>query len=167
MKKIIIAFITGLFVLSSNPGNAQISVNFNIGAQPVWGPTGYDHVDYYYLPEIETYYYVPKRQFIYLNNGQWMFSTALPSRYSRYNLYNGYKVVLNNPRPYLSFKSHKVKYAKYKSYSGKQASIRYSNDPKYFKVNGHPKYSAPSKGNQSHGNQSHGKGEGGKGKGKH
>jgi hypothetical protein len=49
---------------------AQVRVNINIGSQPVWGPVGYDHVDYYYLPDIETYYYVPTRQFVYFNKWQ-------------------------------------------------------------------------------------------------
>ena len=166
MKKLITALVIGFITLSANPIKAQISVNFNIGAQPVWGPTGYNHVDYYYLPDIEIYYYVPRRQFVYMDNGRWNFTSSLPSRYSGYNLYNGYKVVMNTPRPYLSFKDHKVKYAKYKAHKG-QPSIRYSNNPKYFKNPGHPKYSSPSKGNQSNGNQSNGKEKGGKSKGKH
>lgn len=180
MKKILLAFLTGLFVLSLNTVNAQLNVNVNIGSQPLWGPSGYDHVDYYYMPEIESYYYVPKRQFIYLNRGQWLFSSALPSRYSGYNLYNGYKVVLNSPRPYLSFQNHKVKYAKYKTYHGKQTSIRYrNNSSKSYKAPVHSRNSGYSNGNQSkgNGNQSHGnsngngngndKGNGGNGKGKH
>lgn len=42
-----------------NNAKAQVSLNINIGSQPVWGPTGYDHVDYYYFPDIDAYYYVP------------------------------------------------------------------------------------------------------------
>jgi hypothetical protein len=109
------------------PANAQINVNINLGAQPQWGPSGYNQADYYYLPDIETYYYVPKKQFIYLNNGQWAFNNSLPSRYSGYNLYNGYKVVLNTPKPYLHFKDHKIKYAKFKGVKGRQASLRSKN----------------------------------------
>ena len=32
--------------------SAQVKVGFsvNIGTQPEWGPVGYDHVEYYYLP---------------------------------------------------------------------------------------------------------------------
>lgn len=156
------------------PASAQVSVNINIGAQPVWGPVGYDYVEYYYLPGIETYYYVPTRQFIYLNNGRWIFVSSLPLRYRTYNLYTGYKVIINQPRPYLFFQSHKIKYAKFKGYNGKQVIIRNSNDPKYFVVKGHPKHSAAgknktvvvSKGNNKPQTQSNAKG-GGKGKGKH
>lgn len=160
MKKIIVAFVIGFTALTANSSKAQVSININIGAQPVWGPVGYDWVDYYYLPDIETYYYVPRHQFIYLSNGRWIFTSSLPARYSRYNLYNGYKVVLNTPRPYLYFNDHKVKYARYKAYKGKQSSIRYSNDPKYFVNPGHPKHSKSKK-------MSEGKGhDKGRGKGK-
>ena len=113
--------------------SAQINVNLNVGSQPLWGPVGYDRAEYYYLPDIETYYYVPKRQFVYFNNNDWVFTSNPPSRYSGYNLYNGYKVVLNTPKPYLNFKNDKVKYAKYKGTKG-QSSIKYSKDPKYTQV---------------------------------
>lgn len=150
MKKLF--FLILLFVSGFMPSRslAQININVNIGSQPLWGPVGYDHVDYYYLPDIESYYYVPRRQFVYLNNGSWVFSLNLPSRYSNYDLYNGYKVVINSPRPYMHFKDHKVKYAKYKSNRG-QAVILRSDNPKYYVVKGHPKnqYKANSKGGQA------------------
>ena len=53
----------GLFI--SNPSTAQLNVNVNIGSQPAWGPEGYDHVDYYYMPEMDVYYSVPKKQYVY------------------------------------------------------------------------------------------------------
>ena len=83
--------------LIHKPVAAQVSVNINIGAQPVWGPVGYDYVEYYYMPDIEVYYYVPTRRYVYLSNGNWIFAAALPSRYSYYNIYTGYKVVINEP----------------------------------------------------------------------
>lgn len=106
---------------------ANAQVNVNIGLQPAWGPVGYQYVDYYYLPDIETYYYVPRRQFIYLNDGRWIYSSALPVRYRTYNLYYGYKVVVNEPKPYLRHAAYKVKYAKYKGAFGKQKAIKYKN----------------------------------------
>ena len=112
MKKLIFLSLFAFVVVTSVTSKAQVSVN--IGLQPDWGPVGYDRVDYYYLPDIETYYYVPKKQYIYLDGGRWVFRSALPGRWGGYNLYNGYKVVINEPRPYLHFDNHKVKYAKYK-----------------------------------------------------
>jgi len=140
MKKFLwVLLVAGGFTISK-PSTAQVNVNINIGSQPTWGPVGYDYVEYYYLPDIEVYYYVPRRQFVYLSNGKWIFVSSLPSRYRSYNLYSGYKVVINQPRPYLYFSTHKVKYAKYKGNNSRQVIIRNSNDPKYYVVKGHPKY---------------------------
>lgn len=154
----------------SIPAKAQLNVNVNIGSQPLWGPTGYDHVDYYYLPDVESYYYVPKKQFIYLNGNDWVFENSLPSRYRNYDLYNGYKVVINSPRPYLNFKNDQVKYGKFKGNKG-QLVIRDSRDSKYYIVKGHPHGMPPGqakkiygKGNNEKGNNGRGHGNG---KGKH
>ncbi len=125
MKKMILLVLLIGGLASAQKADAQ--VNINLGLQPAWGPTGYQYVDYYYMPDIETYYYVPSKQFIYLNNGKWVYSAGLPSRYRTYNLYNGYKVVVNEPKPYLKHATYKVKYAKFKGANGKQKSIKYSN----------------------------------------
>ena len=113
--------IAGMILLvSNNTMQAQVSVNVNIGSPPAWGPVGYSSVDYYYLPDIEAYYDIRASQFIYFGRGKWIRSRNLPYHYRNYNLYNGYKVVLNDyhgSRPYNHFKSHKVKY--YKGYKGK------------------------------------------------
>jgi len=132
MKKIIlVATILFAIILSTQETKAQVKVgvNINIGSQPEWGPEGYEYVDYYYLPDIEAYYYVPRHQFIYLSGGRWIFAAALPARY-HYNLYSGYKVVINEPRPYLH---HNVFQARYASYRGHhdQVIIRDSRDERY------------------------------------
>lgn len=164
MKKLIFVMIIAAVSLFQNIGNAQINVNIN--AQPLWGPVGYDHVDYYYLPDIESYYYVPKRQFVYQNNGKWLFSNSLPTRYSGYNLYNGYKVVINGNRPYSNFNNHKVKYAKYKNWGGRQMVIKNSKDKKYYVVKGHPHGTPPGKAKKAYSGNGNGKGNG-NAKGKH
>ncbi len=133
MKKYLLMAVLVLAALLPQRSEAQININVNLGSQPLWGPVGYERAEYYYLPDIETYYHVPSRQFIYLNDNNWLFSSNPPSRYSNYNLYNGYKVVLNTPKPYLNFSNHKVRYAKFKGAKG-QSSIRYSNDPRYTQV---------------------------------
>ncbi len=147
------------------PAQAQVGVNINIGAQPVWGPVGYDYVEYYYFPDIEVYYYVPTRRYIYLSNNNWIFSASLPYQYRNYNVYTGYKVVINEPKPYLHFHTHKAAYAKYKGYYGKQVIIKNSNEPKYYVVKGHPKNNGNGNNQISKsGNKGNGKG---KSKGKH
>ena len=107
--------IIGILLFFATSGQAQISVNVNLGAPPMWGPAGYTDVQYYYLPDVEAYYDVPSSQFIYFSGGTWVHRTYLPSRYRNYDLYNGYKVVMTDYRgnaPYSFFKEHKVKYAK-------------------------------------------------------
>jgi len=131
MKRIVLAVIFGVASLSSISTKAQVSLNINIGSQPQWGPTGYDHVDYYYLPDVDAYYYVPSSQYIYQSNGSWVWRNSLPSQYANYNLYNGYKVVVNRNKPYLSHQNDVKQYSKYKNYGGKQGSIRDSRDTRY------------------------------------
>ena len=141
MKKIILC---GLFLIAASTfrqadAQVRVNLNINIGSQPAWGPAGYDYVQYYYLPDIDAYYYVPRRQFVYLSNGRWVFSTYLPPAYRSYDLYSGYKVVINEPRAYQYYTTHKVKYAGYRGNRGNQVIIRNSNEPKYYVVKGHPK----------------------------
>jgi hypothetical protein len=110
MKRLIVLAMLGFAAISVTPARAQVSLNINIGAQPDWGPRGYDHVDYYYLPEVESYYYVPSRKFIYLSGGNWIYASRLPSRYRHYDLHRGRKVVINENRPYLRHRSYKQRY---------------------------------------------------------
>ena len=136
ISRVIAACILTLSAVSMS--NAQVHVNVNIGAQPLWGPTGYDAVEYYYLPDLQMYYYVPSHQFVYQSNGRWLFVSNLPARYRSYDLYSGYKVVVNEPKPYLHYDTHRAQYGKYKGWKGKQVVIRDSREPKYFVVKGHP-----------------------------
>lgn len=120
-------------------GYASMGVGMNIDVQPIWGPVGYDYVEYYYLPDIDVYYYVPRRQFIYLSNGRWVFSRTLPSRYRNYDLYSSYKVVVNEPTPYRNYKTYREKYQGYRGTQGRKV-IRNSNDSKYFVNRNHPEH---------------------------
>ncbi len=85
--------IVGVMMFVMSQGSAQVHLNFNINIdrQPIWGPVGYDHVEYYYLPGIEAYYYVPQHEFIYRERGHWRTAASLPGRYRNYDLYHSYK----------------------------------------------------------------------------
>ena len=113
--------------------DAQLKVNFNlnIGSQPDWGPTGYDHVEYYYLPDIDAYYYVPGHQYVYQQNNTWVRTATLPARYRNFDVYNSYKVVINQPEPWRNQAAIRAKYARYKGQRGRQTIIRDSRDNKY------------------------------------
>lgn len=138
-RTIFISMIVFLLTLSASlRSDAQVNVSVNIGSQPLWGPTGYDAVEYYYLPDLQMYYYVPSHQFVYQSQGRWVYANSLPPQYRNYDLYSGYKVVVNEPKPYLHFTTHRTEYGKYKGWRGKQTVIRDSRDPKYFVIKGHP-----------------------------
>ena len=126
MKKMILILAVIAFTATAEKATAQVrlNVNVNLGRQPDWGPSGYDYVDYYYLPDIDVYYYVPRRQFVYLSGNHWVFASSLPARYRSYNLYNSYKVVINEPRPYLHHEEYQARYSKYKGWNGNQSINR-------------------------------------------
>lgn len=164
MKKLILA---GLLLVSAfgYESKAQISVNINIGNQPSWGPTGYNHVDFYYLPDINVYYDVARAQYIYQNGAQWIYVNSLPASYRNFDIYNSYKVVVNEPKPYLNNKSQKVQYAKFKGKKN-QAIIRDSKDERYYVSSQHPQHQVWEKQQTSqkatpnrHNNNNNGKGK--------
>ena len=132
MKKIIFAaaLIIGSFSLKIADAQIRFNVHLNIGSQPDWGPVGYNHVDYYYLPDIDAYYYVPTHQYVYYENHAWVHRAYLPARYRSYDLYHGYKVVINHPNPWLRNSYYRTTYAHYRGRGG-QAVIRDSHHTHY------------------------------------
>lgn len=101
--------------MASNAIDAQVAVNINIGLPPVVVPVVHTQSDYYYLPDIESYYDIRQSKFIYFGNGHWIYSRSLPAHYRNYNLHTGYKVVLTDYHgrtPYHYFNTHKNKYHK-------------------------------------------------------
>ncbi len=132
MKKIILSAAILLGCLAVKTADAQVSVSLglNIGSQPAWGPVGYDHASYYYMPDIDTYYDVPTHQYVYYDNNVWVHRAYLPTRYSNYNLYNGYKVVINDRDPWLRHDVYRTQYAGYRGRHD-QVIIRNSRDARY------------------------------------
>lgn len=114
MKKLILPTVLLAAMLMSSYTEAQVrlNVNLNIG-RPAWGLPGEYEGDYYYLPEIDTYYDIPHRQFIYLSDGRWMFAASLPGMYSDYDLYDGYKVAINESRPWYRGDYYRDRYRDY------------------------------------------------------
>jgi hypothetical protein len=168
MKTLKLIAVAIILLVSTNSIQAQVSVNVNLGSPPAWGPAGYSAVDYYYLPDVQSYYDIKAKQFIYLGNGQWVRSRNLPTQYRNYDLYNGYKVVLNDyhgSKPYSNFKNHKVKY--FKGYKGspqktigarkvvvRKNSSNNGNNGKNNNKNGKGN-NGQGKGNKGHGNDKH------------
>lgn len=132
MKKLSIALFA---VMLSFAAGAQVKLSVNINLQPDWGPVGYDHVDYYYLPDIDCYYDVPNHQYVYHSGNTWQRAAKLPARYGYYDVYKSYKVVVNQPKPYLHNNIYKAKYASYKGHAA-EPIIRDSRDDRYRKAKG-------------------------------
>ena len=105
----------GIMLMLAGSAQSQLSVNVHIGTPPAWGPSGYNDVRYYYLPDVEAYYDVQTSMFIYISGNRWIHRSYLPTRYRNYDLYHGYKVVMNDYRgnsPYSHFREHRMKYGK-------------------------------------------------------
>lgn len=138
MRKLLI--LSGVFFCLAGASNAQLHFSINIGTQPVWGPTGYDHVDNYYLPEVDAYYNVQQKRYTYRQGNRWTTSSRLPARYRNVDLYKTYKVVENGNRPWMkNYQNDRKQYDGYRNRHD-QEIIRDSKDQKYFVNKDHPQH---------------------------
>lgn len=172
MKKILLtAILLSTAIIFKANAQVTISANINIGNQPMWGPSGYDHVDYYYLPDVDMYYYVPTQQFVYFQNNQWVFNSNLPYACRNFDLYNSYKVVVNEPRPYMNNAYYRTRYASYRNWNRPQPMWRdYPNRGNYGRyqnqypvrkdVYGSADYNKGGRGNDNWGNDNGRRGNG-------
>lgn len=131
--------IVALCLASTLNAQIRVGINFNLSNQPAWGPTGYDYVGNYYFPDIEVYYNVPTHRYYYNQRGRWISSSYLPSRYGNFDLYNSYKVVVNDRDPWRNHNNYRDQYSTYKGQRGQQP-IRDSRDSKYFVNKNHPEH---------------------------
>lgn len=115
--------ILGIVLILAGSAQSQLSVNVHIGTTPSWGPSGYDDVRYYYLPDVEAYYDVHSSMFIYISGNRWVRSSYLPRQYRNYDLNRGYKVVMHDYRgntPYTHYYEHRKAYSKgYRSHNNR------------------------------------------------
>ena len=81
MKKIYCCLVLFVSVAIFEKASARPNLKLdNSQEQPKWAPAGNENADYYFLPDIDTYYYVPRKQFIYQSGGYWTFSSVLACR---------------------------------------------------------------------------------------
>ena len=82
---------------------------------PYWAPDYNTGTRYYYLPDIETYYDLSSREFIYLQNGHWSYSPVLPPYYSDFYLDDCYVVVVsyNTYQPWMHHQYYVSHYPRY------------------------------------------------------
>jgi len=139
----------GIAVSSINCGTMDGSIGVNITDQPVWGPEGYERADYYYIPDIDSYYSVSEHQYIFRDGSGWIHGATLPASYGNYDPYHSYKVVINEKEPYRNHDTHQSKYTTFKGKKD-QPVIRDSNNPKYFVNKDHPQHDNWVKEQQKH-----------------
>ncbi|MBS1633255.1 MAG: hypothetical protein JST10_11860 [Bacteroidetes bacterium] len=129
----IVTLITfSVYILSGCAPGSYVSANIQY-TNPGWAPAYYPGVRYYYLPDIEAYYDLSDQDFVYLDNGQWLFSPTLPPIYSSFNLNNCFVVALNARvyHPWLHhqyYVSHYPRYYYQNIYHGNVAAIRGFNE---------------------------------------
>ena len=90
------AFIVLLFCIGCAYQYGELEYRANV-VVPAWAPFYDDihHVRYYYLPDIEVYYDVWNQEFVYLEDGSWVFTPVLPPMYAGFDLYNSFVVILD------------------------------------------------------------------------
>src|ERR1022692_4846859 len=96
---------------------------------PAWAPAyNNSQVQYYYLPDIQCYYDVWNQQYVYMENGNWMFSTYLPAMYGNYDLYAGHVVILDYRvhQPWMHHELYVEHYPRYYHQSGNVGGEGYS-----------------------------------------
>ena len=132
-------FVLIVVLFLSSAISAQVHINLNLGAQPIWGPTGYDYVENYYFPDIDAYYCVPQHLFFFYDRGRWISRASLPARFHDFDLYSSYKVVVNDRNPWRNPGMYRDKYASFRGRHG-QEFIRNSHDSRYFENKNHPEH---------------------------
>jgi len=101
--------VIGIGISSQQPGYGYGDEN------PQWAPPYYSGARYYYLPDIECYYDLSNRNFIYLTDGRWFYTQNIPSMYSNFDLYNSFAIVLdiNVYQPWMHHQYYVSHYPRY------------------------------------------------------
>ncbi len=114
MKKalIILSLMVGTMAFTQqSKAQLRIGVNLRIGL-PSWIGPDYNDAEFYYFPDIECYYDVALHQFVYMVDGDWVYSSYLPDWYSDYDLYSAYKVPVYRKYAYRFFDEDRVRYVR-------------------------------------------------------
>src|SRR6185437_6195109 len=132
MRKLLFAaaLVCGCLSIKSADAQVRIHLGLNINSQPDWGPVGYSHAEYYYMPDIDAYYDVPAHQYVYYENNVWVHAGVLPPRYAGFDRYHSYKVVVNERNPWERHAEFRNRYARYRGHHD-QIVIRDSHEARY------------------------------------
>jgi hypothetical protein len=70
-------------------------------------------IRYYYFPNLEAYFDLQEKVYLYKEDGEWVEAEELPANYGGYSLYNKVRVSIEDydgDEPYLMLAEHKKKY---------------------------------------------------------
>nr|WP_067053720.1 hypothetical protein [Mucilaginibacter sp. L294] len=125
MKKSVIlsAILFGSLVYNSAQAQISVHIGFNIPARRVYVPAPppqpvevYDNDefdnsdDYYYLPEVEAYYSVPRHCYYYQDGGRWISAAYLPGAYRNYDWRTARRFEIRGSRPYMRHDEYRNKW---------------------------------------------------------
>jgi len=115
-----LALMVVLFIFVSTFSACDVYTYTAAGTQtryenPDWAPTYYEGVRYYYLPDIEAYYDLSAREFVYLSNGQWYYSPNYPTSYVDFDLNTSFTIALdvNIYKPWMHHQYYVSHYPRY------------------------------------------------------
>jgi hypothetical protein len=89
--------------------HSQVSVNVNIGSPPLWGPSGYSNIDYYYLPDVQAYYDIRPRNLFILGGKLGDQGIYRDDTKTILCMDSGFKRLSRQNTLYTHYKQHKVK----------------------------------------------------------
>ncbi len=98
-----------LLVFTCSFSSAQVSDEIQ-SASPNGKETG---IRYYYFPNLEAYFDLQEKVYLYKEDGEWTEAEELPANYGGYSLYNKVRVTIENydgDEPYLLLAEHKKMY---------------------------------------------------------
>jgi hypothetical protein len=125
MKKSVIlsAILFGSLVYNSAQAQISVHIGFNIPAHRVYVPAPPsqpvvvydtdefdDSDDYYYLPEVEAYYSVPRNCYYYQDGGRWISAAYLPGAYRNYDWRTARRYEIRGRRPYMHHDEYRGKW---------------------------------------------------------
>src|ERR1700742_1782253 len=128
MKKLAIISAIALSGLLYNTANAQIRIHLGLhfNPRPVYvparvvvqdqpvayaEPANYDgDEDYYYLPDVDSYYSVTDQCYYYNDGGNWVSAAYLPGAYRDFDWRNARRFEVRAPRPFMHNDYYRARY---------------------------------------------------------
>lgn len=117
----------GCFTYKAADAQVRVRLGVNFNTSPSYG-----RASYYYMPDINAYYYVPTHEYIYYDNYEWVQSRYLPEQYANYDVYHSYRVAVNERNPWVRNEYYQSRYGQYRERREQQYNRNnYYNNERY------------------------------------